>query len=135
MSDPRSGPALLLAVLGCFEKAPEGSETEYQAVQPKHVLIQCHASEQRLRSPFPVVTEPHVEEVNHQDRYRYEHEAYSCKESLDGGRAGRICQDNQNHHDVAQSLEPAFERDVGKVGPQDARCAVKREQEDRSVHS
>ena len=135
MSDERSSSVGFLRVLQRQEDTPNRSHSEQQADNPEFVLTGCDTYVIR-KSKMAIVYSPHCGVVlDQQNRYRHQKKTYPRQESLDRGKGVLIGQDDQNHGEVAQGLDPALEGHVGEVGPEGAYSAIEEKHEDRSIRS
>ena len=135
MSDERSSSVGFLRVLQRQEDTPNRSHSEQQADNPEFVLTGCDTYVIR-KSKMAIVYSPHCGVVlDQQNRYRHQKKTYPRQESLDRGKGVLIGQDDQNHGEVAQGLDPALKRHIRVVGPKDAQRTVEKEHDDRGICS
>ena len=70
------------------------------------------------------------EVFNEENGQGYQQKSCSSQKSFDRTQPIRIRQHDHHHHHVAECLDPALERDSGKVRPRRAGVTIEEEQED-----
>src|SRR6266404_4986040 len=80
------------------------------------------------------ITPAHVGVVlNKEDRQGHHHETEPCKQSLECGQRIGVGQNDQDHDDIAHSLNPSLESHKRIVGPEHANGTVAEEEQYRSI--
>src|SRR5579862_8595392 len=115
--------------------APKRSQEQNEGDYSKHILVKGQAVV-HLRSGPRIIGSAKIRIIfNKQQRKRNQNESCAREQAAKCSDRLSIRYNNEDHHNIPNRLNPAFERHVREIGPDDADKAKQEIDQDRPVGS